>query len=333
MYSPPSDPRKPRSRDSGMATGQFNVQRQAFWLSYRPADGDILEDFPRVLETVFATKVALVGSDDIRQAVEYWDCVLFSRERVAVGKLYNQRRWARAGARGSLSAVDYSKDRESVRSFLTRWVEAIRRNARVFGSEESLWMYMRRSTDEASRQRDSRRRRQRERLKAVASSPTTTATVLDTPLVGSSNSSAENTLFNPDQELQLSTAAGQLSWDRLVSGSTLALQPFSVGSCPVEMDISSLLDVSVVGDLPVLPSSETESLGFDPLSSRGRLSFIPHMENIVGCLILLGLINCSASSNYINLDCDSVAGVDTLSSCWDWNGMEEFINWSSDSHT
>lgn len=141
-----------------MAGLPSRLRRQAFWLSYRAAAEESGDDFFPIVHRVFNENGTFFACEDVRDGHRVFDCLAVVSKWMRVTTAWSAAKWKRAHAKGRVCDVRWPEEGASTRQFVLQWAAAVRRGARLFGSEEAILTAFRES---ASRERARARNRRR----------------------------------------------------------------------------------------------------------------------------------------------------------------------------
>lgn len=117
-------------------TDETHTLRQAFWLSYSPAEQESIEEVFDLFNSVVFGAPGFMAGEVIRDGRRMVDTILFTPKRQRVTTVCNPEKWKRKGAQGKLEDVRWPAANESVEQFLLKWAEAISSCKNKVGTEE-----------------------------------------------------------------------------------------------------------------------------------------------------------------------------------------------------
>ncbi|KAK1989694.1 hypothetical protein LX36DRAFT_664986 [Colletotrichum falcatum] len=167
---------------ASVPTQQRDIYRHAFWVSYRPGEGESIRDFRNALKNRFGNRVSWWGSQGEKDEKPLFTFLLFINRRTRVTAVWNRKLWVKAEARGVVDDVRWPAKGTSTAQFIERWAEAVRgavmKGAPAEGSFEGVMTALRQHTSgEAQRDRDRRdiqkpnRKRRRQGLERQETQP------------------------------------------------------------------------------------------------------------------------------------------------------------------
>ncbi|OAQ57466.1 hypothetical protein VFPBJ_11746 [Purpureocillium lilacinum] len=101
-------------------------QKNAFWLSYEPAELESFEDTLLLLKKALPERAAFWAGEIDRKGVRVVDAVICTPTRLRVSNLLWRDKWAMKGAKGRIHDVKWPAAKESSRLFVRRWADAMR---------------------------------------------------------------------------------------------------------------------------------------------------------------------------------------------------------------
>jgi hypothetical protein len=268
LFSSSGCPRRERGfRRCAMATERnpFRADRNAFWVSYEPAEGETVKDFKGFLKRVFPGRKGFWGVETTRDGHRVFDFLLCLQSRTRVESVCGQNKWARKGARGRLVGLQWPKEGVTCSAFVALWATRLRRrHGTEFGCLRDV-----EETAEGILQSDRARRVSRKRRGRGLPSSSTVLLPSKAPRVSvSSSPSSQRSSFSSGTEGAGGGGRGTVDSVQLaeVVGAPLSLSSWNVVGCPaVSVDFfvpwSFFEPLSLVGS----PLSEGSWCGGDVL--------------------------------------------------------------------
>ena len=123
-----------------MDTSQHDhVRRQAFWLSYSPAEQESIRDVDLLIRRSITGDLGACLSEVTREGRRVVDAILFTPKRQRVTTVCNPVQWKRKGAQGELVDARWPEAEQPVEAFLLNWAEAISCRTKTLGSEKQVF--------------------------------------------------------------------------------------------------------------------------------------------------------------------------------------------------